>query len=54
MKILMPLSNYYLNLSLNKYALKKLKETNPKYKEYDKGRVPYDLYSNNCGTFAEE
>ena len=38
--------------AMNDYARKKLKESNPQYKEYDKERAPYTLTGNNCGTFA--
>jgi RHS repeat-associated protein len=36
------------------YADEKYKESNTGNKEYDKSREPYDLYENNCGTFAED
>lgn len=48
---------YFINVdfeAMDSYAKKKLKETNPEYKEYDKNRKPYDLTNNNCGTFAED
>ena len=37
---------------MNDYAQDKLKESNSEYKEYDKERKPYSLFSNNCGTFG--
>lgn len=48
---------YFVNVNfdmMNNYALKKLKESNPRYKEYNKDRESYSLYSNSCGTFAED
>jgi len=47
---------YFINVDfdvMDAYARKKLKESNPEYKEYDKKRKSYDLLNNNCGTFAE-
>ena len=38
--------------TMNDYAQAMLKRTNPGNEEYDKDRDPYDLFSNNCGTFA--
>ena len=39
---------------MDDYAQKKLKESNPGHREYDKDRKPYGLLSNNCGTFAAD
>ena len=39
---------------MNNYAQEKYKESNPGSKEYDKDRQPYELTSNNCGTFAAD
>jgi hypothetical protein len=39
---------------MNDYAQKKLKESNPGNKEYNKDRESYKLSSNNCGTFAAD
>lgn len=40
--------------TMNDYAQKKLKESNPQHSEYDKDREPYKLLSNSCGTFADD
>ncbi|KAB2908326.1 MAG: hypothetical protein F9K40_04430 [Kofleriaceae bacterium] len=48
---------YFQNVNyevMEAYAQKKLKESNPEYKEYDKKRAPYTLTGNNCATFAED
>jgi len=48
---------YFQNVSfevMEAYAQKKLKESNPEYKEYDKKRKSYGLLDNNCATFAED
>jgi RHS repeat-associated protein len=37
---------------MNNYAQQKMKESNSNYTEYDKNRNPYDIWTNNCGTFA--
>ena len=37
---------------MNDYAQKKLKESNPKYEEYNEDRKAYSLTGNNCGTFG--
>jgi hypothetical protein len=39
---------------MKSYADEKYKESNPGNKEYDNSREPYDLFNNNCGTFAED
>lgn len=38
--------------TMNDFAQALLKESNPGNKEYKKDRDPYDLFDNNCGTFA--
>ncbi len=37
---------------MNDYAQQKLKESNPGFEEHSTDREPYDLYTNNCGTFG--
>ena len=38
--------------TMNEFAQGLLKESNPGNDEYDKDRDPYNLFTNNCGTFA--
>ncbi|WP_129688307.1 hypothetical protein [Gottfriedia acidiceleris] len=49
-------ASYFKNLNfdnMENFAMSKLKESNPEYKEYKKNREPYALTSNNCATFSE-
>lgn len=40
--------------AMNEYAQSKLNESNPGNPEYNKDRDPYNLFTNNCGTFAKD